>query len=107
MLTHKKVLDIYKKYYIFREVNEPFLERSLSGNRLKLHYIIYVTKLERSRINERQLTERKNNAYESMLHLPFPSIVQNLYNVILSRNHYSLCKCISNEIPLSKNDHKK
>ena len=59
MLTHKKVLDIYKKYYIFREVNEPFLERSLSGNRLKLHYIIYVTKLERSRINERQLKDKK------------------------------------------------
>ena len=36
MLTHRKVLDIYKKYHILREVNEPFLERSLSGNLLKV-----------------------------------------------------------------------
>ena len=54
MLTHRKVLDIYKKCYILREVNEPFLERSLSGNLLKVRYVTYVTKLERSQINERQ-----------------------------------------------------
>ena len=36
-----------------------------------------------------------------------PSIVQNRYNVILSRNHYSSCRCISSEIHLSKNDHEK
>ena len=104
MLTHKIVLDIYEKCYIFREVNEPFLERSLSGNLLKVQYIIYITKLKRFRINERQLKDRKNNPKESMLHSPVPSIVQNLYDVRLSRNHYSSCKCISNEIHLSKND---
>ena len=60
MLTHKKVLDIYKKYYLFREVNEPFLERSLSGNLLRVRYIIYKTKLEHLLIIERQ-SKGKNN----------------------------------------------
>ena len=61
MLTHKIVLDTYKKHYILREVNEPFLERSLSGSLLKVRYIICITKLERFRINDRQLKDRKNN----------------------------------------------
>ena len=61
MLTHKKVLDVYKKYRILREANEPFLERSLSGSLLKVRYIICITKLERFRINDRQLKDRKNN----------------------------------------------
>ena len=41
-----------------------------------------------------------------MLHSPFPSIAQNLTNVRLSTKLYGSCKCISNEIHLSKNDHK-
>ena len=61
MLTHKIVLDAYKKHYILREVNEPFLERSLSGSLLKVRYIICITKLEQFRINDRQLKDRKNN----------------------------------------------
>ena len=61
MLTHKIVLDTYKKHYILREVNEPFLERSLSGNLSKVQYVIYIKKLERSPINELSLKDRKND----------------------------------------------
>ena len=97
--------------YILREVNEPFLERSLSENLLKLRYITYVTKLERSRINERQLKDGKIINKRSCCIYPFSGIVHNLYivnpyNAFRMKSIY-LKMIIKNRAmrDISKNDH--